>query len=62
MDKDTMKLMEKIIRAKVKLESMKKDHSNRCIVELDPEGYAPCSCGATSSNSNISSILDELKL
>ena len=55
-------LIEKIVRAKMKLEGGSKDHSDRCAVELDPEGYAPCSCGASSHNSSVQAAIDELKL
>lgn len=55
-------LLEKIIRAKVKLESCRKQHNDSCPVEYDPEGYAPCKCGASAVNSAIFSALNELKL
>ncbi len=55
-------LLEKIVRAKVKLESSKRRHEERCMVELDPEYYGECTCGTSDHNSMISDALDELKL
>ncbi len=57
-----MKLMEKIIRAKIKLEGMRKAHGDRCMIEMDPEYFGPCTCGATASNSAINAALKELDL
>lgn len=56
----TVKLIEKIVRAKVKLESTKVNHKDSCPVECDPEGYAPCNCGASLINSKIDSAKREL--
>jgi hypothetical protein len=61
---DAEKLFERIIRAKVKLEELKLisgQHSSRCVVELDPEGYAPCNCGASRVRSLIDSALKSLE-
>lgn len=55
-------LIEKMVRAKMKLEGSHRSHSDHCPVECDPEGYAPCSCGASSHNSRISDAISELKL
>lgn len=55
-------LIEKMVRAKVKLEGSRRGHSDRCPVDYDPEGYSPCNCGASSHNSRVSDALDELKL
>lgn len=55
------KLFERIIRAKVKLEGMKKGHDARCVVEMDPEGFAPCNCGATTRNAVVDEILKILE-
>lgn len=58
----TVKLIEKIVRAKVKLEGVKISHKDSCPVECDPEGYAPCNCGASTTNSAIDSAIKELKI
>lgn len=58
----TVKLIEKIVRAKVKLENVKVDHKDSCPVECDPEGYAPCSCGASATNSAVGSAIRELNI
>ncbi len=55
-------LVEKIVRAKIKLENQRTGHSGNCAVELDPEGYAPCNCGASGHNRNITNALEELEL
>ena len=55
------RLFEKIIRVKVKLENAKIKHSRNCVIDLDPEGYAPCDCGASKFNAMINDILEELE-
>jgi hypothetical protein len=55
-------LIEKLVRAKVKLEGTRRSHTDRCAVELDPEGFAPCSCGVSAHNSALEAALKELKL
>lgn len=55
-------LIEKMVRAKVKLQGSRRRHSDSCPLESDPEGYSPCRCGASEHNNNVSSALDELKL
>lgn len=62
-------LVEKIARARMMLEMKRpkhQSHSDRCMVELDPEYYGPCTCGATSSNSQLDGmfddVIDELRL
>lgn len=55
-------LVEKIVRAKVKLESSKANHSDCCPVESDPEGFAPCNCGASGINRRVQDAINELKL
>jgi len=57
-----MELLEKIVRAKVRLEQMKRPHSERCIVELDPDSTAPCDCGASQHNASVTAALKELSL
>jgi len=56
------KLLEKIIRAKVKLEEGKASHTEGCPVE-DPTGYGgQCKCGADKANAAITAALHELEL
>lgn len=55
-------LIEKIALAKADLRSSRRSHSDRCAVELDPEGFSPCSCGASAHNSRIESAIEKLKL
>lgn len=55
-------LLEKLVRAKVKLEGARRSHSDRCMVEVDPEYHGPCTCGASGSNSAVNEALRELKL
>lgn len=50
-------LIRKMARAEMALENARVNHKDNCIVELDPEGYAPCNCGATATNSRIESAL-----
>ena len=57
-----VKLIEKIVRAKVRLESAKRRHSERCMVDMDPDYMGPCTCGAESSNAAIDAALKELEL
>lgn len=59
---NNIKLIEKIVRAKVKLEGAKRGHSERCMVDMDPDYMGPCTCGASTSNSAIDAALDELNL
>ena len=55
-------LIEKIVRAKIKIEAIpEKSHGVRCPYE-DPESYAPCTCGASDYNAIILGALKELKL
>lgn len=62
MDITTAKLIEKMARAKIRLENSKVNHRGSCPVESDPEGYAPCNCGASTTNSTIDSAIKELSL
>lgn len=43
----------RIGKAIAELEKVKRGHADRCRVEMDPEGYSPCNCGASNSNSSI---------
>ena len=62
MQLSTAKLIEKMVRAKVKLENSKISHKDSCPVECDPEGYAPCNCGASKTNSAIDAATRELSI
>ena len=57
---EELRLHEKIIRAKVRLEELKKDHSPNCMVKTDPDYIGPCSCGARANNAAIDAVLKEL--
>ena len=55
-------LMEKIIRAKIHLESYRDvPHTNLCPVS-DDTSYAPCNCGASAKNAPVEQALRSLKL
>ena len=60
MNLNEVKLIEKIVRAKVKLEGARAQHTSACPVDADPEGHAPCTCGASTRNSAIKAVLKEL--
>jgi len=55
------KLLEKIIRAKVRLEDMKVEHKEACPAE-DPLMAGQCTCGADTHNGKINAVLRELSL
>lgn len=56
-------LIEKLVRAKISLEKIQhKSHSSSCPVDYDPEGYAPCNCGASSHNAEIKRAIEHLEL
>lgn len=58
----SMSDVERIIRAKIRIEDYLENlrHSDRCIVELDPEGYTPCNCGRDNIRTALTSVLKEL--
>jgi hypothetical protein len=59
--KGEIRLIEKIVRAKVKIESMKRGHSHGCPAEDDTGYGAPsCSCGADEINAKANSALKDL--
>ena len=62
MDKDKVKLIEKIGRAKLLLEQGREDHTENCNVSINPDGMAPCNCGASKHNALIASVIRELTL
>lgn len=56
-------LIVRMTEAKMLIQQVQREaggHSNRCAVELDPEGYAPCSCGASGRNSKIDEAIKKL--
>lgn len=56
-------LIVRMTEAKLLLQQVQREggrHSDRCVVELDPEGYAPCSCGASSRNGKIDDAIKKL--
>jgi hypothetical protein len=57
-----IQLIEKIVRAKVKLEGARQHHTLQCAGDLDPDGVVPCNCGADETNKAIEGALRELKL
>jgi hypothetical protein len=54
-------LVEKIVRAKVKLEEAQVKHKGGCVTE-DPESFAPCNCGASYVNQALTRAIRELDL
>ena len=59
---EEIRLIEKMVRAKVALEGGKSSHSSNCMTDMDPEYRGPCTCGADMHNSVISAALKELSL
>lgn len=43
-------------------EALRRPHSDRCTVELDPERYGPCMYGASAHNVHVDVVLEELAL
>lgn len=62
MNETILYLLERITRAKAKLEAMKTEHSASCMIDMDPDYYGPCTCGSTKNNGRISDILAELEI
>ncbi len=56
-----LQLLEKILRAKIHLESLKRDHDDACPSE-DPHFAGDCMCGATARNIMINRVLEDLKI
>lgn len=54
------KLIEKIARAKMMLESMRKDHSEDCMIARDPSYPGPCECGTDEHNVAVNKAIKEL--
>ena len=59
MDAFTIKLMEKVVKARTLLEQMK-EPSCKCGFEDDPESYAPCKCGAATQHRQLRQVLSIL--
>lgn len=61
MNSEEKKQHEKLVRAKVKLESLQMQHSSECALETDPDYRGPCTCGASKHNEPINIALKVLK-
>lgn len=59
-DYTNTQLIEKIVRAKMQLESTRVAHT--CMIDMDPDYMGPCTCGASAHNSQVEAALRELKL
>lgn len=55
---EELRLYEKIIRAKVRLEGLKRDHSVTCRIAIGLDGS--CTCGAGEHNAAVDAVLKEL--
>lgn len=55
-------LFERLVRAKVKLESLRRQHDGDCMLELDPDYYGDCTCGASKHNAPFDAVMDDLTL
>lgn len=55
-------LIEKMVIALAKLASLRRKHSDTCLVELDPNYMGPCRCGATEHNANLGAARAALKI
>jgi hypothetical protein len=60
-DKDTLRLAQKMGRAEMALEMARGSHADSCPVE-DPDSMAPCNCGVGTKNAAITRALRELKI
>ncbi len=56
-----IELIQKITRATVKLNALKRTHPASCPVE-DPHMAGRCTCGADEQNSKINEVLSDLEL
>ena len=57
-----VQLIEKMVRAKVKLENSRVNHKDSCPVESNPDGYSRCNCGASTANLAIDAAIRELRI
>lgn len=58
---DAVVLFEKIIKARVKLEAMKRTCTDGCPTN-DPHMAGACRCGAIAHNAAVNAVLAELKI
>ena len=58
---DAIELGRRLGKAESELEKAKTSHADRCAVEMDPEGYTPCNCGASSTNLAIDKAIRILR-
>jgi len=56
-----LELIEKIIRARIRLEGLRKDHSENCPAS-DPLQAGSCRCGADTHNSKVNAVLKGLDI
>lgn len=56
LDPIQIRLIQKMTRASVLIEGLKKEHSDQC-PHVDPLMYGPCSCGASEHNRLIDQAL-----
>lgn len=56
-----LELIQKIVRATIKLESSKTKHHDQCPIE-DVTMAGPCTCGANEYNRKIDEVLSELMI
>lgn len=61
MDEFTIKVMEKLVKARTLLEQVETP-SCRCGIDDDPEGYQPCKCGEAKLRVQLNRILNILSL
>ncbi len=61
-DYTNMQLIEKIIVARTTLERAKLRHGDRCMLEMDPDYYGPCTCGRGEIIAAVESVIRGLKL
>jgi len=58
---EAYRLVEKMARAKMRLEGHRRQHTDHCPME-DPSSLAPCNCGASNTNDAIDKAIKELSL
>ena len=56
-----LELIQKITRAMIKLEALKKTHSDTCPVN-DSHMPGKCTCGADEHNAKVADVLSDLKI
>ena len=58
---DAIELGRRLGRAESALEKAKRGHADRCVIEIDPDSWAPCNCGASNANAAIDKAIRILK-